>query len=226
MLSESRKQFTDKISFIGSLVILFIVATISYSLSRSILLSLVVGGLTGFLAYRFSIRKYEKRKQILQTPFPETWRKILQENVEFYQFLNDEQKSRFEQEVQVFLAEKRITGIKTEIDDLTRILVAASAIIPVFRFPEWEYEDLGEILVYPTNFNWDYQIADQHSVSGMVGQGGVLDKVMILSKPSLIAGFRSHNDNQNVGIHEFAHLVDKADGQIDGLPTAYLKPEL
>ena len=41
---------------------------------------------------------------------------------------------------------------------------------------------------------------------------------MILSKPDLIAGFASPKDKRNVGIHEFAHLVDKADGAIDGLP--------
>ncbi len=41
---------------------------------------------------------------------------------------------------------------------------------------------------------------------------------MILSKPDLIQGFRNATDKRNVGVHEFAHLVDKSDGVIDGVP--------
>jgi Mlc titration factor MtfA (ptsG expression regulator) len=39
-------------------------------------------------------------------------------------------------------------------------------------------------------------------------------------------GFNNMKDRTNVGIHEFAHLLDEADGEIDGVPKAYLPPEL
>ena len=45
---------------------------------------------------------------------------------------------------------------------------------------------------------------------------------MILSKSDLIHGFRDAMDKRNVGLHEFAHLVDKTDGTIDGVPGAGL----
>ncbi len=45
-----------------------------------------------------------------------------------------------------------------------------------------------------------------------------MDTTMILSMPALVAGFKNSNDKKNVGIHEFAHLIDKADGIIDGIP--------
>ena len=51
----------------------------------------------------------------------------------------------------------------------------------------------------------------------MVGTG-YMNGLMILSKPDLLAGFRNFGDKRNVGLHEFAHLVDKSDGAIDGLP--------
>ncbi|RLE25810.1 MAG: hypothetical protein DRJ61_05385 [Acidobacteria bacterium] len=51
----------------------------------------------------------------------------------------------------------------------------------------------------------------------MVGTGA-LNRLMILSKPDLLAGFHNSTDKRNVGVHEFAHLVDKSDGTIDGLP--------
>ena len=51
---------------------------------------------------------------------------------------------------------------------------------------------------------------------------GAMNRIMILSKPDLLGGFRNPQDKRNVGIHEFAHLVDKSDGTIDGLPMVGL----
>src|SRR5262249_52649857 len=53
---------------------------------------------------------------------------------------------------------------------------------------------------------------------GLAGTGGGYVGVMILSKPDLLAGFANPKDKRNVGIHEFAHLVDRADGGMDGVP--------
>jgi Mlc titration factor MtfA (ptsG expression regulator) len=41
-----------------------------------------------------------------------------------------------------------------------------------------------------------------------------------------VQGFTNAEDRHNVGVHEFAHLVDEADGQIDGVPGAGLPPAL
>ncbi len=56
----------------------------------------------------------------------------------------------------------------------------------------------------------------------MVGTGA-MNRMMILAKPDLLAGFRNPGDKRNVGLHEFAHLVDKSDGTIDGLPGVGLE---
>jgi len=45
-----------------------------------------------------------------------------------------------------------------------------------------------------------------------------MNRLMILSKPALRKGFENEWSKSNVGIHEFIHLLDKADGAIDGLP--------
>lgn len=52
----------------------------------------------------------------------------------------------------------------------------------------------------------------------MVGSG-VMEGKMILSKPSLHLGFENGTDKQNVGVHEFIHLLDKEDGLVDGIPA-------
>jgi hypothetical protein len=49
--------------------------------------------------------------------------------------------------------------------------------------------------------------------SNIMQTGGV----MILSKPALLAGFDHQSGNHNVGVHEFAHLVEKGASEY-GLP--------
>ncbi len=161
-----------------------------------------------------------RRRKQMAKPFPEEWRAILHSDVAFYRALGPDQRSRFEDLVKIFLSETPITGIRTDVDDRTRLLVAASAIVPVFGFDDWEYSGLGEVLIYPNAFGDDYRTdnGSDRNTLGMVGAGH-LSGVMILSKPDLIGGFTNPEDKLNVGIHEFAHLVDKADGSIDGIPA-------
>ncbi|MBN1797714.1 MAG: zinc-dependent peptidase [Spirochaetales bacterium] len=168
------------------------------------------------LLYLFFIRKYRKRKKIIKNPFPAEMEHILNTQVSYYSLLNDDEKQRFKQEVQIFLGEKRLTGIETEVDDKCRVLVAASAIIPTFSYPDWEYDELGEILIYPHDFDKDYDLsASGANILGLVTRGG---STMVLSKTSLYHGFSIDSDKTNVGFHEFAHKVDGEDGYIDGVP--------
>jgi MtfA peptidase len=179
--------------------------------------------LFGMWLYRFLTRQIRQRAIIRQTPFPAEWKRILEQEVPFYANLSPAEQHRFQEEIHIFLHEKRITGINTSVDDTIRILVAASAIIPIFGFPGWEWESIREILIYPTSFDEEYQMgsAKEHSILGMVGSGA-MTRMMILSKPDLLQGFRTHSDHHNVGIHEFVHLLDKSDGAVDGVPEVAL----
>jgi Mlc titration factor MtfA (ptsG expression regulator) len=157
--------------------------------------------------------------RIAEQPLPAEWEQILQRHVAYFRALPDSDKQRFRQMVLVFLDEVRITGIRTEVDDLVRVLVAASAIIPVFGFQDWEYRRLGEVLIYPGSFSEKYQTAGQadENILGMVGLEH-LSGVMILSKPSLLESFDNPSSKDHVGIHEFAHLVEQV--EVDGgLPS-------
>ncbi|KAA5543634.1 hypothetical protein FYK55_10520 [Roseiconus nitratireducens] len=174
------------------------------------------------LAYWLWRRRTRRRLQIIGQPFPPEYETVLQQNVAFFRALDDAGRERFRNLVKVFLDETPITGIRTDVDAGTRVLVAASAIIPTFGFEDWEYSGLGEVLVYPNAFGDDFSTEGDHALQrrtlGMVGVGH-LSGVMILSKPDLWSGFTNPDDKRNVGIHEFAHLVDKADGDVDGIPA-------
>lgn len=166
-----------------------------------------------------------KRKRFIPRPFPDTWRKLLLQKVYFYIELNKDERLLFEKRIQKFLFTTRITGVDTNIDDNIRLLVASSAIIPVFAFPQWEYKNLYEVLIYPSSFNYNYKTNNTDStILGMVGTG-VMEGKMILSKPALLQGFSNHKDKKNVGIHEFVHLIDKTDGIIDGIPSSLINKE-
>jgi len=45
---------------------------------------------------------------------------------------------------------------------------------------------------------------------------------MVLARLSLNECFESLFDGHNTAIHDFMHLIDKADGQIDGLSKTLL----
>ena len=164
-------------------------------------------------------RLFFKSKKQKTTVFPAAWRLILSEKVAFYQELSAPEKVRFEAGVLQFLDQVRITGIETQVEDTDRLLIAASAVIPLFGFPGWSYRKLNEVLLYVGAFNHDYETTqgEERNILGMVG-GSSMDRTMILSKPALHEGFVDRNSSQNVGIHEFVHLLDRADGTADGIP--------
>jgi Mlc titration factor MtfA (ptsG expression regulator) len=147
------------------------------------------------------------------------WRDFLKKNVSFYRNLSIEDQLCFEQRCLLFLETTRVEGSQdVTIVDNDKLLVAASAIIPVWGFPGWHYFNIESVILLPARFNEKYQYGMPDSrISGMVGTG-VMSGKMVLSKPDLYTGFENSRDKQNVGIHEFVHLIDMADGQCDGFP--------
>ena len=147
---------------------------------------------------------------------------ILEENVEFYSRLSDAEKIKFRKDMAWFLTHTRITGVDLDVGEKERHFVAASAVIPIFHFPEWHYYDLHEVLLYtgPINFEFETDATDSQ-ILGMVGTGKMEGK-MALSITALSHGFSNKTDKHNTAIHEFVHLLDKADGRIDGLPKALM----
>ncbi len=148
---------------------------------------------------------------------------LLLEHVSFYRKLDGPGKKRFEEKIKELLAYIRIHGVETEVTELDRLLIASSGVIPIFGFPEWKYDNLRDILLYPGSFNeTDFNLTNDTDIAGMVGSGA-MQRMMILSKPALHAGFDNIPHRENTGIHEFVHLLDKEDGDVDGLPEALLE---
>lgn len=143
----------------------------------------------------------------------------LDRHIPFYYNLSKSDKKIFEDRIGLFLAEIRITEIDKEVPEKDVCLyVASAAIIAYWGLPYWNYGELSEVLVYPDNFTDENTISSTGTVIGKVHHGGLMDSTMILSLKALIQGFKTPKDGQNVGIHEFSHLLDKGDGVLDGAP--------
>ncbi|MGK0376522.1 MAG: Mlc titration factor MtfA (ptsG expression regulator) [Patiriisocius sp.] len=180
------------------------------------------GLLVVFTIFAFSTLK---RKPI--RPFPISWEKALEKRVLFYQKLSVKEKENFKSRMMRFLAEVSIEGVQTKITEEDKMLLAASAVIPVFGFGNWRYNNLSGILIYPDNFNQDLQFNAENEgrvISGLVGTGR-FEKQMILSKTSLHRAFSNKTDKHNTPVHEFVHLLDKIDGNTDGIPERFLGQE-
>ena len=137
--------------------------------------------------------------------------------------LGEQGKETFEERVKHFLSDVKITGVNAIAEDIDRLLIAAGAIIPVYAFPDWQYVNLHEVLLYPGAFNEDFdQGGSNRHISGMVGTGA-MQHVMIITKWQLRQGFINNNDAHNTAIHEFVHLIDKMDGTMDGVPEIILE---
>ncbi len=149
-------------------------------------------------------------------------KEILENHVEFYKNLNVSDKDIFINRIRTFLDKVRITGIKTNVEDIDRIFIAAGAIIPIFGFKNWKYKNINEILLYPNSFGDDFKLAGENrNTLGMVGSGPY-QNVMILSQTDVRSGFMIDSGESNTTIHEFVHLVDKTDGATDGIPLSLL----
>lgn len=172
----------------------------------------------------YLVRLYRKSEKVDAVDIPDatTARSILESHVEFYHKLNDGEKGTFTKRVLYFLNHIKIIAVQNAAVTVTdRVLVASAGVIPLFRFKNWFYNNLDEVLIYPSTFSKEFELQGKdRNVAGMVGDGA-MHRTMILSLPYLRAGFAYDTPN-NTAIHEFVHLVDKSDGATDGVPQALM----
>ena len=175
-----------------------------------------------FLA--FAIYAFTRKKKKFKEQATSDWHSLLMEHVAFYKRLDAAKQAHFRKRMQAFLDEVYVEGVDIGLTELDYVLVAASAVIPVFGFGDWEYNNLNGVLIYPSSFNEDLKFHDEAGdkrILGLVGTGQ-FEGQMILSRKALHNGFNNKTDKLNTGIHEFVHLLDKTDGFTDGIPERLL----
>lgn len=171
-----------------------------------------IGAVLGLTLWRTASRRQAARRQLLRQSFPAEWREILRRTYDHFERLPESLRARFEDDVRIFLATKRITGVETEADDELRLLVAASAVTLSLAWEDFEWDALTEVLLYPHDFARDYGY-ERADLAGQAHPWGTV----ILSVPALRQGFMDPDDGYHVGLHEFAHLLDVEQNRMGGI---------
>ena len=174
----------------------------------------VLGLVIGFALRRVVTRRGERRRAALARELPAPSRRLLAERYQHYRRLPADLRRRFDDDLKLFLAEKRITGIGIEVTDEMRLLVAASAVTLTLGWPEAEWDVLTEVLVYPQSFDRDYSFEGE-DLAGEAHAWGTV----ILSAPALRESFECPDDGYHVGLHEFAHLLELQQAEFEGIPA-------
>jgi len=176
-----------------------------------------------FLYYLSEIFKGFYKIYKVSKGIPPDWRTILKNKVNFYRNLTPEQQKHFEKRIIKFLIDYPIKPVQTEVTELDKILIASSAIIPVFSFKNWYYPNLKTIYLFEDDFSIIHPLIEKGTkMKGLVGLGKMKGK-MYLSKKALHYSFENDYDKKHTAIHEFLHIIDMEDGDADGIPESLLK---
>ena len=161
----------------------------------------------------FGVFDWFRRRRALKGPFPEAWRTILREKIPFYERLRGGARQRFEDKLKVFARTKHfIAAGGMEIDDTVRVVIAAAAARLVMNLPDEHYGRLTEIVVYPSAYR--HREKDAVVLGEAHGWGTV-----VLAFDAVAQGLANSADGHDTATHEFAHVLDVADGAFDGTPV-------
>ncbi len=160
----------------------------------------------------FGLFRSYRRKRLARRELPEEWLRILNVCVPFFPRLPDDLKKEFIEKLKIFVWEKTFFGAKgMEITDEVRVVISAVAVRLILHLDIDYYNALREIIVYP------YILKDDDSDGALLGQAN--DRgIVVLSWPAVQHGLRDTRDGLDVTTHEFAHVLDIADGSFDGTP--------
>lgn len=167
-----------------------------------------------------------RRARILAEPFPAAWQAIIERNVAHWRGLDEGERTRLRELVQVFVAEKHWEGCGgLEMTDEVRVTVAAEACLLLLGRDHDLYDDVESILVYPSTVVAAERVAgvferggavveESEAILGQAHAGGPV----ILVWDAVKRGARDPDDGRNVVFHEFAHKIDMLGGDVDGTP--------
>jgi Mlc titration factor MtfA (ptsG expression regulator) len=160
----------------------------------------------------FDLFRWFRRRRLMRRPFPPEWLGYLETRVPFFRKLSPELRQRCLDMVKVFVWEKEFVSANGfVITDEVRVVVAATAVQLVLHLGLPYYDRLREVIVYPGAF----KLPDR--TGAVLGEAKHWGQV-ILSWQSVLNGLNNPRDGRDTAAHEFAHVLDRADGAFDGTP--------
>jgi MtfA peptidase len=172
----------------------------------------------------FAWLKKRRRRKILADPFPPAWQATLHDRVGHYAVLNNAERQKLRDAVQILIAEKDWEGCRgLELTDEIRVTIAALAAILILGFDDFYFDNVQTILVYPE----EYVARQEHAIGGGLAMEEDSERLgeaqyrgpVILSWNTIHENARRPGYGENLVFHEFAHQLDMLNGAFDGTPN-------
>ena len=158
-----------------------------------------------------------RRKRVLDAPWPQAWEKILTENSGHAALLNGELRRKWQQTIQVLVAEKNWEGCGgLTMNDEVKVTVAASAAVMLLGMQHDYFAKVRSIAVFPSDF--ELLPIEEGQNEALVALGSAASEAVFLSWDWGLQNSKNITDGYNVVIHEFAHHLDFLDGYTNGCP--------
>ncbi len=129
-------------------------------------------------------------------------KQILLEKVDFYQKLDENYQKHFEHRLAIFLRTYQFIGRDGfQVNAEVKILIASSYITLTFGKRKFITDVFDKIIVYPDIF---------HSIVNKRKHKGEFNpkyKIVVFSWKHFLEGIAIKDDNINLGIHEFTHVI-------------------
>ncbi len=164
-------------------------------------------------------RQKQLRKRVAKMPFDPAYRKVLS-RIPHYKNLSAEEKEKIERSILLFIYSKTFTGVKMEVTDEMKVVIAFYACLLLLHIDTNNcYDNLKTIILYPAPVvldsvrnNGGIYTKEDFVIDGQSAN----DTVVLVWHDAKYEAYHLRHDN--VIIHEFTHEIDFMDGEIDGVP--------
>jgi MtfA peptidase len=171
----------------------------------------------------FGFSKRSRRQKLLADPLPDSWQRIIERNVAVFSLLSAAEHERHLAATKIIVAERRfVASGGLEITDEVKLTIAAQAALLLLGEDGYYFDRVPTIFVHP-----HHQTTKSHRElttavlveEGVLIEGQALDQGEIrLVWDDVLYGGRDPSDGENVVLHEFAHHLDRLDGEMGGIP--------
>ena len=164
-----------------------------------------------------------RRRTLAAEPFPAEWLAIVRTNCRHFAMLNEAEQAHLLRDTRWFLAEKTIeAAVGLAQSDEIRVTIAVQASLLGLGFVEPPFDRLMTVFVQAESYTGvqvyrDSSGLELHSEQQRLGEAW-RNGPIVLSWRDILQQCRESPDGRNVILHEFAHVLDMANYDVDGVP--------
>ncbi len=126
---------------------------------------------------------------------------VLKNNFPFYNRLSFTKKRYFEHRVKEFITKYEFVGVDIEITEFMQVLIAGTYVVLTFGLRKYLVELFSRIVIYPSSY---YSSSNE---AYHKGEFNPRMKSIVFSWEDFVLGHNTSNDNVNLGLHEFTHVL-------------------